>query len=265
MVKESLKEMLQNAKSGDYDKIMKYVITQDDIKDFYELYSEFVIDEVNYQQMILERKRVAQDFIQKLELLRQMSELISRSIDIKKRHYEYAANNSKDLIIAESQYDKVFRVLKQLASDETTQYEIKTIKYTAYDSNERHGYRTTDEYLGSVTILAEKQSLNEIESYKKNYTIREMLENIYKFGYSMIIFGNDEYTTERLNLPNKRILGHYHPLVLYLQNDNLTKSISSFIEFINENGPDLDGIEANDLLGVLQQKYKSNSKKLMLK
>ena len=42
MTAENLKEILLNVKPGDYNKIMEYQITQEDIKDFYNLYSEFV-------------------------------------------------------------------------------------------------------------------------------------------------------------------------------------------------------------------------------
>ena len=54
MVKENLKEMLQNVKPGDYDKIMGYTITQNDIKDFYELYSEFASLKNDYIKVMIQ-------------------------------------------------------------------------------------------------------------------------------------------------------------------------------------------------------------------
>ena len=61
MTAENLKEILLNVKPGDYNKIMEYQITQEDIKDFYNLYSEFVSLENDYQQKILGRKEIAKD------------------------------------------------------------------------------------------------------------------------------------------------------------------------------------------------------------
>lgn len=84
MAKESLKEMLLNVKPGDFHKIMGHPITQEDVKDFYDLYCEFTSLETDYQQMILGRKEVAKDLTKRLELLKQMSELISRGMNIQK-------------------------------------------------------------------------------------------------------------------------------------------------------------------------------------
>lgn len=263
MAKESLKEMLLNVKPGDFDKIMRHQITQEDIKDFYDLYCEFASLETDYQQMILGRKDAAKDLTKRLELLKQMSELISRGMKIQNTHYEYASRDLKNSNIDEKQYNKVFEVLRQLASNESVQYEIKTITYPAYDSNDRHGYRTTDEYTGEITILAEKEALSKFESDKKiPYLNQEMLEEIYKHGFSMVLFGNEEHKTERLNLPNKQILGYYHPIVFYLQDDNLAIAIRSFISFIQENGADLNQIETCDLVETIKSKYqKKNSQK----
>ena len=74
MVKESLKEKLLNVKPGDFDKIMRHQITQEDIKDFYDLYCEFAFFETDYQQMILGRKDAAKDLTKRLELLKQMNQ-----------------------------------------------------------------------------------------------------------------------------------------------------------------------------------------------
>ena len=126
MTAENLKEILLNVKPGDYNKIMEYQITQEDIKDFYNLYSEFVSLENDYQQKILGRKEIAKDLVKRLELLKQMNELILRGIITKIGHYENASRNIKDSSMDEEQYEKVFRILRQLASDESIQYEIKT-------------------------------------------------------------------------------------------------------------------------------------------
>ena len=88
-----------------------------------------------------------------------------------------------------------------------------------------------------------------------------MLLDIYKQGFSIILVGNDEYMTERLNIPNKQSLGHYHPIVFYLQDDNLSTAVFSFINFIEENGPDIEGMEVGYLVQVIKSKY-LRSKKL---
>ena len=266
MSKESLKEMLLNAKSGDFGKIMEYQITQEDIKDFYELYCEFASLETDYRQMILGRKYTSKDLTKKLELLKQMGELISRGIKIQKEYYEDASRDLENAYIEEEQYNKVFEVLRRLASNDSVQYEIKTIRYPAYDSIDRHGYRTTEEYTAEITILAEKESLSKFKSDKDiSHLNQKMIEEIYARGFSMILFGNDEYTTERLNLPNKQVLGYYHPLVFYLQDDQLANAISSFIKFIQENGADLNNIEINDLVETIKSKYKIRNRQKVLK
>lgn len=259
MAKESLKKILLDIKPGDYDKIMSHSITQEDIQDFNNLYCEFVSLENDYQQMILGRKEAAKDLAKKLELLEQMSELIARGMKIQKRHYEDSVRDLKNTNIDE--YYKALEVLKQLASNESVQYEIKTIRYPAYDSSERHGYRATEEYTGEITILAEKEALSKFDCSKKMpYLTQEMLIEIYRHGFSMILVGNDEYMTERLNLTNKQTLGHYHPIVFYLQDDELATATSSFMNFIEENGADLDKIQTYDLVQAIKSKYQKRNK-----
>ena len=265
MSKESLKDILLNVKPGDYDKIMNHSITQEDIKDFYNLYCEFASMESDYQQMILGRKEAAKDLIKKLELLKQMSELIARGMNRQKTHYEYAKRELKNASIDEDEYYKVFEVLRQLASSESVQYEIKTIRFPAYDSSERHGYRTTEEYEGEITVLAEKEALSRFESDKKlPYLKKEMLEEIYQHGFSMVLFGNDEHKTEGLDLPNKQTLGYCHPIVFYLQNDELATATLSLIKFIEDNGTDLGQIEIDDLITVLKLNYQKRNKQKRL-
>lgn len=260
MAKESLKEILLDSKPGNYDKIMNLSITQDDIKDFNDLYCELVSLENEYQQMILGRKEVAKDLVKKLELLKRMSELIARGIEIRKEHYEHFTRDLKNTDIDE--YYKVLEILKQLASNDAVQYEIKTIRYPAYDSSERHGYRTTDEYTGEITILAEKEALSKFDCSKKiPYLTQEMLVEIYQQGFSMILVGNDEYMTERLNLTNKQTLGSYHPIVFYLQDDELSNATEAFMRFIEENGTDLNQIATCDLVYTIKSKYQKQNKR----
>ena len=76
----------------------------------------------------------------------------------------------------------------------------------------------------------------------------------------MILVGNDEYMTKRLNIPNKQSLGHYHPIVFYLQDDSLSTAVSSFMNFIEENGPDIEGMEVGYLVQVIKSKYLSSKK-----
>lgn len=260
MAKESLREILSNSKPGNYDKIMNHPITQEDIKDFNELYCEFVSLENEYQQMILGRKEVAKDLVKKLELLKRMSELIARGIKIRKEHYEHFTRDLKNT--TPDEYYKVLEILKQLASNESIQYEIKTIRYPAYDSSERHGYRTTDEYTGEITILAEKGALSKFDCSKKMpYLTQEMLVEVYQQGSSMILVGNDEYMTERLNLTNKQTLGVYHPIIFYLQDDELSTATEAFMRFTEENGADLDQITPYDLVQVIKSKYQKQNKR----
>ena len=259
MAKEILKEMLLNAKSGDYEKIMNYSITLEDIKDFYDLYCEFASLEADYNHMILGRKDVAKDLAERLELIKQMSKLIDRDIKIRQDNYKSVA---KDLNINEEQYNKVFEVLRQLAANESAQYEIKIIKFPAYDNSVRYGYRTSEEYTGEMTILCEKGALSGFESDKKmSYLNSIMLEDIYQQGFSMVLFGD---CVEEINLPNKQFLGYYHPIVFCLQDDSLASASKAFINFIEENGADLNHIEIDDLIATIKSKYKKRNRQKLL-
>lgn len=59
--------------------MMEHAITEEDIRDFYDLYNEFISLERDYQHMILGRKEVSQELVKKLELLERMSRLIERN------------------------------------------------------------------------------------------------------------------------------------------------------------------------------------------
>lgn len=259
MAEESLKEILLNLKTGDYDKMMKHCITQEDILDFNNLYSEFVSLEKKYQHMILGRSKTSKDLIKKLELLQQMGMLITREIELKKSHYENFVKDIGDVSV--NDYHKVFEVLRQLAKNDSVQYEIKTILYSTVDGRECHGYRTTEEYTSEITILAERKSISKFNSSKKlSCLTRDMLLDVYNQGYSVILTGNDEYMTEMLELPNKQTLGLYRPIVFYLQDDELANATSSFISFIEENGPDIDQIGVDDLVQIIKSKYQKTKK-----
>lgn len=259
MAEESLKEMLLNVKPGDYDKIMNHHITQEDISDFNNLYSEFASLEQDYQHMILGRKEASQGLVKRLDLLEQMSRLIERGLKSQKYHYENVSDNSISFGIEDSY--KVLEVLKLLSSNESIQYEVKTITYPAFDSSERHGYRTTSEYTGEITILGEKNAISKLDSSQKlPYLRREMLIEIYQQGYSMVLLGNDEHMTERLNLPNKQTLGYRQP-VFYLHDDELAAATSLFMHFVEENGTDLECLNIDDLVQTIKSKYQKLEKR----
>ena len=263
MAEESLKEILLNVKPGDYDKIMGHRITQKDISDFNNLYSEFASLEKDYQRMILGRKEASLELVKRLDLLEQMSRLIERGMKSQKYYYENVSSSS--ISFGEEDSYKVLEVLKRLASGDSLQYEVKTITFPAFDSSERHGYRTTSEYTGKITILGEKESISKLDSSRKlPFLNQEMLVNIYQQGFSMILIGNDEYYTERLNLQNKQTIGSYHPLVFYLQNDELANATSSLMSFVEENGTDLSQIEVDDLVKLLKDKYQKSQKRKKL-
>ena len=260
MTEESLKEILLNIKPGDYEKIMNHRITQKDITDFNNLYLEFVNFEKKYQHTILGRKEAALELIKKLDLLEKMNALIKREIELQKSFYEKSSSSAISFTLEDSY--KVLEVLKRLANQNSNIYDIKTITFPAFYNNERHGYRTTSEYTGKITILGEKKAISKLDSSKKlPYLKQEMLVDIYQQGFSMILIGNDEYYTEHLNLPNKQIIGNYNSLVLYLQNDELATVTSSLISFVKENGTDLNQIEIDDLVKLLKEK-KKNLKKI---
>lgn len=253
MAEESLKKILLNAKPGDYDKIMDHRITQEDISDFNNLYSEFASLEKDYQHLILGRREASQELIKRLDLLEQMSRLIERGMKSQKYHYENVSDSSISFGIEDSY--KVLEVLKLLSSNESVEYEIKTITYPAYDSSERHGYRTTSKYTGEITILGEKNAISKLDSSKKlPYLSQEMLLEIFHQGFSMVLLGNDEYMTERLNLPNKKTLGYHQP-VFYLHDDELAIATTLFMRFVKENGTDLESLEVDDLVRTIKSMY----------
>lgn len=253
MEEERLKDILLNAKPGDYFKIQNHIITKADVTDFYNLYVEFKAAEDRYHKMVLGRKEASLDLVKKLELLEQMSSLIFDNIRFQKSHYEKAAKDLKDTRIED--YDKALKVLRALASNDSIEYDIKTITFPAFDSSERHGYRTTSEYTGVITILGEKSSLSGLDDSKKLPVLtQKMLKEIYQLGFSMILTGNDEYHTERLDLPNKLVIGYYQPIVCYLQNDELEKAISALTGFIEENGADFEQISVEDLVKAIKDR-----------
>lgn len=259
MSNESLKNILLNAKPGDYDKIMNHTITEEDIVDFSNLYYEFASLKNEYQLMTFGRKKVAKKLVEKLKFLEQMSNLIDRGIKAQRRHYEDSTRNLERSNVDD--YYKALEVLQQLASNDKVQYEINTITYPTFDSSDRHGYRTTEEYTGEIFILAEKKTLFKLDFSKKLPILRqEMLVDIYNQGTSMVLVGNDEYMIERLNIPNKQTLGYYRPLVFYLQDDELATAVESFKKFIEENGADLNQIKTEDIVQAIKSKYQRRSK-----
>ncbi len=261
MEKEKLKDILINAKPGDFDRIMDHIITQEDIEDFNNLYSKFVILENEYKKMIFNRKEAAKELTKILSLLHKMNDLIGRDIASKKDYYEISVRNSKDININE-QY-KVFETLRQLASHEAVQYDIKTIEYTTFDNSERHGYRTTGKYTEKIIILAEKEALSKLDNSKKMpYLNQQMLLDIYNQGFSMVLAGNNECTIEHLNIENVYKLGEFNPIIFYLHDDELAHAASSLMEFIEENGADFSQIDVNDLIRAIKSKYKNRNKKI---
>lgn len=259
MAEESLKEMLLKVKPGDYDKIMNHRITQEDISDFNNLYSKFASLERDYQHMTLGRKEVSQKLAKRLDLLEQMSRLIERGLKSQKYHYENVSDTSISFGVEDS--NKVLEVLKLLSSNESVQYEIKTITYPAFDSSERHGYRTTSECTGEITILGEKNAVSKLDSSKKlPYLRQEMLLEIFQQGFSMVLLGNDEYYTERLNIPSEKTKISFRPLVFCLQDDELANAFYSFWSFIEENGTDFNQLEPSDLVQAIKSKYQKRKK-----
>ncbi len=95
--------------------------------------------------------------------------------------------------------------------------------------------------------------------------MRKKIEEIYRYGSSVVLFGNDEYVTEELNLPNKQTLGFHHPIVFYLQDDELANAVMSFMSFIKENGVDINKIETNDLIETIKPKHQNNNKQKIKK
>ena len=258
MEQEKLNNILINDKLEDYDKTINHNITEKDIIDFNNLYLEFLILENEYKKTIYNRKETAKKLTKILSLLNQMNDLITRDITRKRAYYDLAMRDLKDVNINE--HYKVLEVLKQLASNESVQYEIKTIEYPAFDSTERHGYRVTEKYEGEITILASKNALSKIDDSKKlPYFNQKMLLDIYNQGFSMVLVGNDEYMTEYLNIENMHKLGNFHPIVFYLQNDELNDATSLLMEFIKDNGADFSQIETNDIVNAIKSKYKKRN------
>lgn len=262
MERESLKEMLLNIKPGDYAKINTHVITEEDIKDYYNLYSEYFKAKNEYSHLILGRKEKAQELLKTLKLLETMNKLILEGIKGERNYMEDSINELRYAHIKD--YSKAFEVLKRLAETDKVKYEIKAIKFPAYDSIERHGYRDTIEYEGEIIILGESETLSKYDFSSSNqYFSKDTLIEIYNHGFSMVLIGNDEYKTD-LKLPNKHTIGNYHPIIFYLQDDELANAASKFIKFIEENGPDIEGMEISDLVNIINSKYCKSKKRTKL-
>lgn len=250
MAEIGLKEILLK---GDYRRLKGYHITQDDVLDFYNLYAEFKLLEDEYQSMTLGRKEAAKSLVERLTFLEEMSNIITTKTRTRKNIYEEATSDLEEASIKD--YNKLFEVLRILASTDTTQYGIKTFEFLAYDSSERHGYRTDETYTGVIAILAESESLARLEeSITGTHITKERLLELYQQGYSMVLTGNDDYMSD-CDLPNKHALGNLHPIVFYLQDDELAKAATAFLGFVAENGADIDGIEVADLVKVIKASY----------
>ncbi|MCI8330694.1 MAG: hypothetical protein HFE04_01185 [Bacilli bacterium] len=253
MENESLKEMLLDIKPGDYEKINKHIITEKDIEDFYQLYSEFLKEDKEYHHIILGRKEKAQELLGKLKILKNMCKLITREID---RHNEHLENSTDELEYAHIKDKmKALEILKLLASTNEEKYEIVKINFPAYDSIERHGTRDSINYNGEIIILAEENTILGYDFSNKNKCLQKStLIEIYNKGYSIVVVSNDECKT---NLPFPKItIGNYHPIIFYLQNDELAKAAYQFIKYIEENGPDIEQIEISELIKEINKKYK---------
>ena len=91
-------------------------------------------------------------------------------------------------------------------------------------------------------------------SNKNKCLQKSTLIEIYYKGYSIVVVSNDECKT---NLPFPKItIGNYHPIIFYLQNDELAKAAYQFIKYIEENGPDIEQIEISELIKEINKKYK---------
>lgn len=253
---KTLKEMI---KSNDYYEFGDYSITENDIKDFYNLYCEFESLENDYQQMILGRNKYAEKLMQKLELLERISVLITNNIN-EKRKYKYISMNYP-LYIEESY--KAFEVIKQLANSNNLTYDIKSVKYVEHGGGiSKHGYHLNgDSYNDSLVILAEESVLNECcFPNKPAWKLDELLKYIYNNGTSMILLGN-ERRTNVINIENNEEF--YAPygkkIRFYFQDDELAKASQAFIDFIGENGGDLNNIDIEDLVNVIKEKYYNKS------
>ncbi len=67
MVEESLKEILLNQKPGDFDKIVHHVITNEDVKDFYNLYEEVLQLLANNDSLQYEIKTITYSTINSID------------------------------------------------------------------------------------------------------------------------------------------------------------------------------------------------------
>ena len=263
MGKYNLKELLINSKPGDFDKNMKYNVTKEDIEEFYRLCCEVYRFEKIYDEVLLGRKEMANELNKKIDLLRQMNEVISKNLNLKKEHYE---NVTKNLRIEKDQYRKVLEVLKKLASNSSTKYDIRTIEYLTFETDERYGYRSSIEYTGNLTILAEKEALSILDNKDINVTNKygflndDVIKEIYNKGFSMVLFGNDRDTINELRLPFNYFKGLRSPLVFYLQDDELASAAKSFMNFIEDNGADLNNIKESDLIETINLRYLRDQK-----
>ncbi len=250
MAEMSLKEILLSEK---YELLRGYNFTRDYVLDFYVLYHEFSLLEEKYRQMVHGRKVEAANLVAKLKFLEEMVEIIATKLKTKKGYYQESTYDLGDASIKD--FNKLYEVLKTLASTETTQYDIKTFEFSAYDSSEHHGYRTMNRYDGVIAILAEKESLSNLEASIKGTDIsRERIMELYQQGYSMVLTGNDDFMTD-YDLPSRYNLGSYHPIVFYLKDDELAKAATAFLDFAAENGTDMDNIEVVDLAETIKSKY----------
>lgn len=250
MAKKSLKELLLNRTEGDYYILRDYVLTEQDVKDFYDLYRDYTEIESKYQTLVFGRKEQAKVLSDMLTLLSEMGEIIFREINAKKNEINQSLTELEYANIEDEM--KALEIIKELANAEEAEYDIKVIHYQTYDSSERHGYRTMEEYTGEVVILAKKQALDKLED---DSIISKEIAQIYEEGHSFIVFGNDEFMTSRLSVP-KQILENYQPLVFCSQGDDvLANAFSLFVHYVNQNGAKFPDISVLDIAKEIKKTY----------
>lgn len=249
----------------DFDELQMMEITLEDINEFYECMKKVKELEAKYNKAFLNRIKIAAKLKNELYNLRIFTWLLNNKVDRLHSKYEIKANKLNDFI---TDYKLAMRLILRLANSNGDKYEMKRFHSNDYISGE---IKCDDKEENMTFIIGEKKALEKIDNYKlyfKEELIRKNFE-LLKNGYSLVVVTNN-YFDDNAKLQNlAKFLENIILLDIetsgsslnspdiscYLFNDELKEAVEKFKKYIINNGPDIKGLDEEELFKVINNQY----------